>query len=297
MPPLLCQNCLIEMIRDARDPDKWVCPRCNNGIISRVVQDYASAAEGVGLHGKSDQMVRGAPEREFSRTLNVDGDWAAVEVERSLSEDSIQRSVGHRIPYNRDRNEQKKRQEDERAVAAMLTAYNREHGTDYRVKALTEDEAELNDSRGIDVVAISQSGASPELCFQVTKADSTPWRALARSASHSEYLSETALMNRFWNAILEKQKQSDPNIILVLDGWGLTPPVGTVDRFAEEFGDRLKTIRFREVWWADRSSGGVVRRLAPQPSGCSLFAKRYERAAEMVLADGSSMAGPLAKGG
>jgi hypothetical protein len=90
MPPLVCQNCLIEMIRDARDPDKWVCPRCNSGIISRVVQDYASGAEGVGLQGKSDQMVRGAPEREFSRTLNVDGDWAAVEVERTLSEDAVQ---------------------------------------------------------------------------------------------------------------------------------------------------------------------------------------------------------------
>lgn len=264
MPLRICQECGVGLIRDTSDSDKWVCPRCNGGIISRVVQDYAGVVEGLGLHGMSEQMIRGTPEREYMRALNVGGDSAAVDVERSLSEDSVRRSVSHPEPYRRDRKGQKKRHEDKRAVATMLPAYNKEHETEYKVKALTEEEEEWNDSRGINLVAKSPSDASPELYFQVTKADPTPWYALAQlGATHSEHLSEAALMDRIWEAILRKQKQPDPNVVLVIDAWGLTSPVGMVDRFAQEFGDRLKTIKFREVWLADCSSGGVARRLTP----------------------------------
>src|SRR5262249_9649668 len=152
---------------------------CHLAIIERVASDFAGFKEGFGLHGQSQQMVNGSPETEVSRTVNVDGERAAVDVERSVTGATVRRSISHPQPYRRDSFGRRRRAEDEAAVTAMLRVYNQEHGTDYQVQPVTDEEAASNDEHGIDAIAFSASEAFPKIEFQVVKADATPWDPLA----------------------------------------------------------------------------------------------------------------------
>lgn len=139
----------------------------------------------------------------------------------------------------------------------MLTQYNTLHGTDYdRLEAL-----EGKEDRDADVVAFS-AGGFPEVRFQVTKADQLSWASLARSASYQASVTQDDLLQVIWNAIDNKRNRLDPEIVLVLDGWGVIKLPGTIDLFVQRYAEKLKTVGFRETWWSDHTVGGVVRRLA-----------------------------------
>lgn len=260
MPPNYCEKCGVEGIPDPQAKNQWECPRCHGKLIHVEANDSLIIRDAFGMHGFSGRNLNGLPTREFARTVGLDGEASATEVERLGSRQSkIQRSVHPTGPSSRDSKGNRKRHEEIRAVTAMLVEYNRLHGTAYNLVAPGDD------ARGVDVIASSQSPGEAPLNFQVTFVD-TEGRlraSISKGEPYSAEGSEEDLLNRFDDALRKKLRKPDPASVLVLNGAGIVTPAGTIERFMREHHHDLEGAPFREVWYVDQTPGGVIRRLSP----------------------------------
>ena len=136
MPPNYCEKCGVEGVPDPQAKNQWECPRCHGKLIHVEAKDSLIIRDAFGMHGFSDRNLNGLPTREFARTVGLDGEASATEVERLGSRQSkIQRSMHPTGPSPRDSKGNRKRHEEIRAVTAMLVEYNRLHGTAYNLVA------------------------------------------------------------------------------------------------------------------------------------------------------------------
>jgi hypothetical protein len=235
-------------------------------VLSFKVTDTAIFSEALGLQGRSSETMDGLPMTEFARTVGPDGSSSASDVERFAGGAHVRRSATPAGPSPRDAGGRRKRAEERLAVQKMIAAYNALHGTDYLVP---DDNTGLDrDAWGEDVVAISESGLHGDARFQVVTADTSDnlHCSLSLGEPFSTEEDEYALLRRFLAVAEGKRQKADPAITLVLDGRGVVNPEGTVQRFAKEYGKQLGSLPFREVWWADPATAGVVRRLSPPPA-------------------------------
>jgi len=262
MPPNYCEKCGVEGIPDPQAKNQWECPRCHGKLIHVEAKDSLIIRDAFGMHGFSDRNLNGLPTREFARTVGLDGEASATEVERLGSRQSkIQRSMHPTGPSPRDSKGNRKRHEEIRAVTAMLVEYNRLHGTAYNLVAPGDD------ARGVDVIVWSQSPGEAPLNFQVTFVD-TEGRlrvSISEGEPYSAEGSEEDLLNlnRFDDALRNKLRKPDPASVLVLNGAGIVTPAGTIERFMREHHHDLEGAPFREVWYVDQTPGGVICRLSP----------------------------------
>lgn len=190
-----------DVLRGIPDPqakNQWECPRCHAKLIHVEANDSLIIRDAFGMHGFSGRNLNGLPTREFARTVGLDGEASATEVERLGSRQSkIQRSVHPTGPSSRDSKGNRKRHEEIRAVTATLVEYNRVHGTVYDFVGSGED------ARGVGAIASSQRPGESALRFQVTFVD-TEGRlraSIAKGESYSAEGSEQDLLDRFADSL------------------------------------------------------------------------------------------------
>lgn len=240
----LCHGCSVSMqpIPDPSGYPSWTCPTCGRRQVNIELSDEMTVKDSLGIEGRSTAMTPdGLPEREFSRFAGEGGESSAHDVDRGASASAVTRSVKHPTPYRRDAAGRTKREEEVEAVRRLLPRYNEIHETSFTTVAADSSDADA------DVIA------DGVLKFQVTVADRKPWRDLSKpNAAYEEQLQEDELLQRFLDAARAKRTRAASDLILVLDGTGLSTSEGTLRRFARECETELAQIGFAEIWWSDR---------------------------------------------
>ena len=136
MPPNYCEKCGVEGIPDPQAKNQWECPRCHGKLIHVEANDSLIIRDAFGMHGFSGRNLNGLPTREFARTVGLDGEASATEVERLGSRQSkIQRSVHPTGPSSRDSKGNRKRHEEITGRCAQNVKSRSLHGPRFQGKA------------------------------------------------------------------------------------------------------------------------------------------------------------------
>lgn len=246
------------MLPDASVPGRLKCVGCGAGLVQVQTGGTLTPRGALGLHATSGDAVEGLPRREATRHVDDRGSESGTDVTRTEGGADVRRSASPAGPTRRDPQGERKREEELTAVRSVLSRFNRLHGTSY------ESVRSGPDAEGVDVIADSRVANEPPINFQLTFADTDgKLRAsLSKGQPYATDLPEEELIARFEAAVAKKSSNANPQWVLVLDGYGVVTPPGTVERFARD-SSALPQSGFREVWWADASPGGVVRRLWP----------------------------------
>jgi hypothetical protein len=136
MPPNYCEKCGVEGIPDPQAKNQWECPRCHGKLIHVEANDSLIIRDAFGMHGFSGRNLNGLPTRKFARTVGLDGEASATEVERLGSRQSkIQRSVHPTGPSSRDSKGNRKRHEEITGRCAQNVKSRSLHGPRFQGKA------------------------------------------------------------------------------------------------------------------------------------------------------------------
>lgn len=248
--PSVCKKCGGTMAQRS-DPRLWQCTSCGAGVMELFLEDKIGVSDALGVEGQSKAKVDGLPEQEFSRFSDERGGTSAQDVDRSQPDGDVDRVVRHPTRYRRDAQGKMKRAEECDAVRRLLRSFNEVHGTAHR--DVESDERDLDADVRVD-----------DRKFQVTQADCVPWRGLGSSAAaHAEHLTEAELVERFLAAAEAKKTRAAADLVLVLDGAGVSTPQGTVKKLMTEKQTALAAIGFAEIWWSDRHR--ATRLFPPDP--------------------------------